>query len=116
MARFNRDHALLELIVELIAHIERRVGPLKQDMFLGDRDEVDLTSFRLLHIGEATHKLSADLKARHPAIQWSAIHGMRNVISHDYVGTEGWLIWQAATTKLDELLDMCRIELARIGE
>jgi uncharacterized protein with HEPN domain len=112
----NKDIDRLELIVELIDHIRRRLADLTEDAFLNDHDEIDLTSFRLLHIGEATHKLSADIKARNPALPWAAIYQMRNVISHDYPAIIPQRIWDTATDKLDDLHALCRAELARIGE
>lgn len=58
---------------------ERLEGKSRHEMFADDRNELDLTSFRLLHIGENTHRLSPELKARHPQIPWSAIYQLRNV-------------------------------------
>ena len=112
----NRDIDRLELIVELIDHIHRRLSIVTEDAFLRNQDEIDLTSFRLLHIGEAAHKLSADIKARHPALPWAAIYQMRNVISHDYPAIIPWRIWDTATTKLDELRVLCRAELDNLAE
>ncbi len=112
----NRDIDRLELIVELIDHIHRRLTDITEDGFLGSQDEIDLTSFRLLHIGEAAHKLSADIKARHPALPWAAIYQMRNVISHDYPAIIPWRIWDTASSKLDELRAMCRTELDKLAE
>lgn len=112
----NRDIDRLELIVELIDHIRRRLTDITEDAFLGSQDEIDLTSFRLLHIGEAAHKLSADIKARHPALPWAAIYLMRNVISHDYPAIIPWRIWDTASSKLDELRAMCRAELDKLPE
>lgn len=110
MPKIYRDSDLLELVVELIGHIQRRISQKTEAEFLADEDEIDLTAFRLLHIGEATHKMSVELKARHIHIPWPDIYRMRNIISHDYFGMEPWLVWQTATIKLDELLVMCRAE------
>ncbi|HEX7782496.1 MAG TPA: HepT-like ribonuclease domain-containing protein [Sphingobium sp.] len=111
-----RDIDRLELIAELIGHVQRRLAGKSQDEFLRDQDEMDLTSFRMMHIGEASHKLSAALKARQPHIPWSAIYAMRNVISHDYFGVNATTVWHAATTELDGLLLLCREELSRLSE
>jgi uncharacterized protein with HEPN domain len=111
-----RDRDLLELIVELIGHIQRRLDNVQRSDFLHDADEIDLTSFRLLHIGEATHKLSSDIKSRHAHIPWIDIHGMRDIVSHDYFGVDPGIIWMTATTKLDEMLVMCRAELDTLAE
>jgi uncharacterized protein with HEPN domain len=116
MPKDYKDQDRLELIVELIGHIQRRLPLVTKAAFLAIQDEIDLTAFRLLHIGEASNKLTGDLKARHPDIPWVDIYLMRNIVSHDYFGVKSDLVWETATTKLDELLDMCRIELARISK
>lgn len=103
-------------MVELIGHIQRRLHKLEEPAFLADQDEIDLTCFRLLHIGEAANKLSSAIKLRHADIPWIDIHGMRNIVSHDYFGLNPAIVWMTATTKLDTLLAMCRAELAAVGE
>lgn len=112
MAKSDSDR--LELIVELIGHIQRRLAGKQWNAFLSDIDEIDLTAFRLLHIGEASRKLSDELKARHPAIPWPAIYTMRNIISHEYLGLDAPLIWHTATNDLEALSALCRAKLDRL--
>ncbi len=110
----ERDLDRLELIIELAEHIERRIGQLEWASFLASKDEADLTAFRLLHIGESAHKLSEDLKARHPELPWTSIYRMRNILSHDYAGMETLLIWETAKEHLAPLVQMCRTEIVRM--
>src|SRR5580700_4220059 len=35
-------------------------------------------------VGEATFRLSKDLKQSHPQIPWAKIEGMRHILVHDY--------------------------------
>lgn len=112
MAGQTRDQDDLELILELIDHIGRRLAATTPQTFAEDRDEIDLTAFRLAHIGEAAKRLSSELKDRHTNIPWRAMTDMRNVLAHDYGGLRPELIWAAATTRLNELAAVCRTELA----
>lgn len=112
MLRSDRDY--LELIITLVGHVQRRLAGKQWDDFLRDADEIDLTAFRMLHIDEASKKLSQALKARHPDIPWLAIQAMRNIISHEYLGVDAPMIWHTATTDLDSLKTLCRDELARL--
>lgn len=110
----DRDVERLELIVELAEKIFVRLKTLDWNAFLTDDDERDLMAFRLLHIGESSHKLSANLKDRYPEIAWSQIYRMRNILSHDYIGMDAMLLWESATMHLTPLVKICRIEIARI--
>jgi uncharacterized protein with HEPN domain len=97
-----------ELILELIAHVERRLGSKSEAEFLNDKDEIDLTAFRLSAIGETSNKLSAALRERHPGI-----YAMRNIIAHDYSTLEAALVWRAATERLIHLKSVCATEIGR---
>lgn len=111
-----RDFDRLELILQLIAHIQRRFTGLSERAFLNNKDEIDLTAFRLSAIGEACSKLDGELKGRHSHIDWVAIYGMRNVIVHDYNGIRPERIWEVARGKLNALEAMCRAEIENQNE
>ena len=110
MEMTDRDANRLELILQLIADIERRLATMTIEMFLADRDERDLTAYRLATIGEETRQLSDALKNRHD-LPWIQIYGMRNVVFHDYVSVDPDLIWGVAKSRLAALEAMCRAEL-----
>jgi uncharacterized protein with HEPN domain len=107
--------AALELILELIGRIDGRLDDIDRNSFIADRDEADLTAFRLSHIGESTRKLPAEMKARHPGIPWIRMVDMRNVISHEYGAIDPARIWKTATEDLDALAAVCTAELARLN-
>ena len=79
--------------------------------FVADRDEVDLTAYRLSAIGEATHNLSPAVRDRHPDIPWAAMYAMRNIIAHDYGAVVPELVWAVPGEKLDALRAACMAEL-----
>lgn len=114
MSPEQRDGNLLDIIVELIEHLDRRLEDIFKEDFLDSRDEVDLSAFRLASIGEMSHKLSDALKARHPSIDWGRAYRMRNIISHDYEGIDAEIVWVTATTKLDALKEVCVVELKQL--
>ena len=109
----DRDIDRLELILELIDHVERRTDGMARAKFVADKDEVDLTAFRLAAIGEEANKLSHEIKARNPSIEWTEIYSMRNVIVHDYGRIDAHRVWSVLGLNLTTLAEVCRAELGR---
>jgi uncharacterized protein with HEPN domain len=51
-------------------------------------------------LAESTQRLSLELKAQHPEINWKAISGFRNILVHDYLGLDLELIWTVIENRL----------------
>jgi uncharacterized protein with HEPN domain len=51
-------------------------------------------------IGEAVRWLPEEFKARHSAVPWSLIAGLRNRIVHDYFGLDLEIIWRVIEESL----------------
>lgn len=111
--KYNRDPDLLELILEMITLLDRRLRDANLQLLIEDRDALDLSAFRLAVIGEAANKLTPELRARHPQISWAAMYKMRNVIAHDYGSIDPVQIWQTTQRDLEPLATVCRDELKR---
>ncbi len=112
MSPSERDPLHLEIMLELIEHLHRRLAGATEAEFLGNRDEVDLTAFRLAVLAGQSGKLSAELKARHPALPWRPMMDLGNLVSHDYDAIIPERILHAVTLNLVEVEAMCRAELA----
>jgi len=65
---------------------------------------------KLIVIGEAAARLSADLKSLYPEPAWAEIAGLRNRVVHGYFNVEWPIIWVAATEEIPVL----RAQVARI--
>lgn len=63
-------------------------------------------------LAESTQRLSPELKAEYPEINWKAIAGFRNILVHDYLGLDLELIWTVIENRLPELRD----NLAKISK
>jgi uncharacterized protein with HEPN domain len=109
------DAAHLALILELIRLVQEDLAGLSEADFLVNRNLSDLTAYRLSTIGESTHRLSDELKLRHPEIAWSAIYRMRNIVAHHYQRVRRELVWAIAANSLEALAAVCRHELAQLN-
>jgi uncharacterized protein with HEPN domain len=103
----SQDFHKLELIMQMIGHLRRRLQSISLRAFLADIDEIDLTAV----IGELTSKLSAALKSRHPHIDWPSIYAMRNIIVHDYGAIEPERLWAVFAKDIATLAEVCGKEL-----
>lgn len=54
-------------------------------------------------IGEASNKISKELKSKFSDIEWAQIVGMRNVFAHEYFGIDSALVWEIIKTDIPEL-------------
>ena len=113
--QIERDTLYLSLIGEAISDIYRRFSDMDFSLFLMDRDEQALASFRLSIIGENANKLSAQLRSRHPQIPWGDMVAFRNIVSHEYHRIDPALVWEALNA-LDDIAAMVDVELILPGE
>ena len=52
---------------------------------------------------ESTQRLSEELKAAHPEIEWHRIAAFRNVLVHDYLGIDVEKVWEITQRDVPEL-------------
>jgi uncharacterized protein with HEPN domain len=64
-------------------------------------------------ISEASRKLSAEIKARHPDVQWMQIAGAGNVYRHDYEDVKAQAIWKTVSAEINALERAVSTEIAR---
>ena len=104
---------LIEDVWEAIEKIERYVFGLDHDAFVKDEKTADSVVRNLEIIGEATNRLRADFKAKHPQIEWHKIVGLRHRIVHDYFGIDLEIIWEITQKDLPELKS--KLAQSRVG-
>lgn len=90
-------------IIEACEKIRRYVAGMTYDSFAADELKYDAVIRNLEIIGEAAGKLPKEVTARAPRIPWRLICDMRNVLAHAYFGVSLKIVWDTATTQVNEL-------------
>ena len=54
-------------------------------------------------IGEATKRISTDVKNDNPEIPWREIAGLRDVLIHDYMGVDLHVVWNVEVQDVPKL-------------
>lgn len=55
-------------------------------------------------IGEATKRISGELKDQNKDIFWRQMAGLRDVLIHDYMGVSNKIVWNVVQNELPQLL------------
>jgi uncharacterized protein with HEPN domain len=67
-------------------------------------------------ISEASRRLPAEMKARHPGIRWQDMASAGSVYRHDYDDVTARRVWQTFTHHLPPLRQVVVEELGRLGQ
>jgi uncharacterized protein with HEPN domain len=101
----KRDASYLLDIFDSARFTEEFVAGIDRESFVVDRMRQSAVIRELAIIGEAVKKLSAEFRAAHPEIPWGAMAGMRDILVHDYRGTNLKNVWSAATESVPSLIE-----------
>jgi len=97
------DRIYLEHILDCVALIQNYTREGKAE-FMASALVQDAMLRRLQTMAESTQRLSEELKAKVPGMDWRALAGFRNVLVHDYLGgIDLEQIWNAVEHYLPSL-------------
>ena len=92
-----------------VQHVIACIGRIAEDPALG-RDAVfasrtlqDAIVRNLQVLCGSTQRIDEPHKERHPAINWTSIAGMRNVLVHDYFEVDFEAVWNVVVRDLPPL-------------
>jgi uncharacterized protein with HEPN domain len=97
----SRDPQLyIDDILEAIDAIEEYLDGLGLEEFINDRKTYSATIRELTIIGEAVGKLIPMLQTAAPDYPWRAIKDFRNIVVHEYFGTDHAIVWDLVKNEL----------------
>ncbi|MGH9071214.1 MAG: HepT-like ribonuclease domain-containing protein [Acidimicrobiales bacterium] len=91
-----------------LSDITNAINAINGHLRRGDLDDglvYDACRVRLIEIGEAVKHLDRDLLLTEPDIDWHAIAGMRDHLSHQYFDTEHSIVAHVLNSELAALQD-----------
>lgn len=96
------DRVYLRHILDCIRRIEENVAE-GRDCFLESHTLQDAVLRNLQTMAESTQRISDDLKATHPEVEWHRVAAFRNVLVHDYLGIDVEKIWEITQRDVAQL-------------
>ncbi|MDQ3022507.1 MAG: DUF86 domain-containing protein [Bacteroidota bacterium] len=111
---FNKNILHLLTILEAIAKIKIYCKDIQdaESLFeINDQLNFNAVINLLIAVGEESRKIDEDLRNKYPLINWNEVIGLRNVLSHNYIGIDNAIIWDIIENYLNGLKSCCIIIL-----
>jgi uncharacterized protein with HEPN domain len=93
----------LDDILDATRKITVYTGGFSKAAFLEDEKTLDAVVRNLEVIGEAVKKLPENLRAKHSAVEWKKIAGLRDILIHEYFGLDAEIVWDIVQNKVPAL-------------
>ena len=110
----KNDRAYLEHILDAIDRIVQYTAD-GRDAFMADSKTQDAVVRNFEIIGEATKRLSDELRERNPDVPWKRAAGFRDVLSHDYMSIDLTTVWNVVEPHLPTLREAVRRLIEETG-
>ena len=106
------DKERLGHLLDAIQSIENFCAGVNESAFRSNY-MLQLAVVKLLEIiGEASSKLSVELREEYAYVEWPLIIGSRNILVHEYFAVNFDIVWEAVQNDLPKL----KIEIKKILE
>ena len=97
------DSIYIDHILNSINRVLDYISGLDRETFEANLITQDAVVRQLEIIGEATKRVSNELRSKHPDIPWSDMAGMRDVLIHDYIDVDLGVVWKTASENIPHL-------------
>ncbi|MDE0014512.1 MAG: DUF86 domain-containing protein [Candidatus Poribacteria bacterium] len=97
------DKDFLYDIQEAVRRIKIYTREMTYKEFLADTRTQDAVIRNIEIIGEATKKLSVELRTQYPDVPWTEMAGTRDRLIHNYFGVDIEVVWKISIDELSIL-------------
>lgn len=103
-------------ILEAISNIREFTSGMEFDTFHSDLKTQHACIRNLEVIGEAAKHIPETIRAEAPEIEGRKVAGLRDILTHEYFGTDVQIVWDVIENKLPDLERAVQTMKARTDE
>ena len=108
------DSIRLQHILEAIHEIETYLVSSDFTEFMNNSMMRFACKKQMEIIGEASNRISRDIKSKFTDIEWAQIIGMRNIFVHEYFGIDTNLVWEIIKNDIPDLKEKISVVVSSL--